>query len=297
MQCFNNGAVLKLAFTLLLQVFSAVQSLSPQNVTTKDISSAELLPIDCGKDLGRPLRDGSKTELLEFPWLALMELKIPNGHVTIPCNGVLISKRYVMTTAYCARTSNTSLKQVSFRLGEYDLNKDDPTRISVEEVIVHEDFSPESPGHWDDIGLLRLSRDVTFTKYIQPVCLPLESRTSDEGEFYVVGWGLTKDSKRKHNPEKLKFKLPTVDFERCLSLFPNIRKGQFCAGGAPADNFCIGHGGAPLMNLEKTSSGDKRWIASGIVSFGRTNCIGKDLPEVYTKVAHYVPWILSKIRA
>ncbi|XP_046491538.1 melanization protease 1-like isoform X1 [Neodiprion pinetum] len=289
---------------------------SSQNVTTEDHSSTELLSPDCGRNLGQPLRDGSKTELSEFPWLVLVEFIGPNGQVTITCNGVLISKRYVMTAGYCARRteapSSTTRNQMTVRLGEYDLVKkkdcvqtmngsescsDDPTRINIEEVTVHEDYSPNLPEQWADIALLRLSQDVTFTKYIQPVCLPSKSATADEGEFYVVGWGRTKGSKENPNPEKLKFKLPTVDFERCLSLFPIVREGQFCAGGAPADNFCVGHGGAPLMNLEKTNDGDTRWTVSGIVLFGRTNCIGNDSPEVYTKVAHYVPWILSKIRA
>lgn len=42
--------------------------------------------------------------------------------------------------------------------------------VSVESVIVHPEFNPESRNH--DLALIRLSRPTKFEKRISPVCLP-----------------------------------------------------------------------------------------------------------------------------
>lgn len=36
------------------------------------------------------------------------------------------------------------------------------------------------------------------------------------------------------------------------------------------------------------------WIASGIVSFGTEKC-GVGMPGVYTKVEHYLNWIMNNL--
>ncbi|XP_046750567.1 CLIP domain-containing serine protease 2-like [Diprion similis] len=182
-------------FVLLLSL-SAVQSLSRRDVATDDQSSSEeLLPRDCGKDSGQPLDDGSKTGLLDFPWLALIEYK--------------------------------------------------------------------------------------------------------KDSYVIAGWGKTKTSGR--DPIKLKFKVPKADFAQCSTTYQNfsinLGEDQFCAGDYRLDNFCGGNGSGPLMQLEKTSEGKSRWIASGLVSFGPNPCGIKNMPDVYTKVSNYLPWIISKIKA
>lgn len=67
--------------------------------------------------------------------------------------------------------------RVSVRLGEYDTETDedclenrtgrecaDPAvDVPVEERIPHEDYDPQDQNQYNDIALLRLSRDVRFT--------------------------------------------------------------------------------------------------------------------------------------
>ncbi len=46
----------------------------------------------------------------------------------------------------------------------------------------------------DDIALLRLSRDASFSATLQPICLPFGEIFPDkEGEVFVAGWGVSHD--------------------------------------------------------------------------------------------------------
>lgn len=58
-----------------------------------------------------------------------------------------------------------------------------------------------------------------------------------------------------------------------------------CAGGEGKDA-CQGFGGAPLVIRE---NGIYHQI--GIMSFGSDNCGGRNIPSVYTSIAHFIQWI------
>ena len=71
-----------------------------------------------------------------------------------------------------------------------------PVDISVEEKIVHENYEPKSRDQHNDIALLRLSKDVQYTNFIKPICLPVDDsiKTKDLNgvTLDVAGWGLIK---------------------------------------------------------------------------------------------------------
>lgn len=55
--------------------------------------------------------------------------------------------------------------------------------------------------------------------------------------------------------------------------------------------FCSVAGG-PLMYFD---TGSSTWVASGIVSYGATECGTAGVPGVYTRVERYIDWIYSKL--
>lgn len=116
--------------------------------------------------------------------------------------------RYVITAAHCISKVPTTWKLTGVRLGEWDTTtpsdcddsfttgpvcSDPYVDVSVEEKIVHEDYEPNSKNQHHDIALLRLSRNVQYTDYIRPVCLPLDSAvrslTLGKTALEVAGWG------------------------------------------------------------------------------------------------------------
>lgn len=66
--------------------------------------------------------------------------------------------------------------------------------MGVEEKIAHEGYNERSKNRENDIGLVRMNGDVTYTDYIRPICLPttVNSQRSVPNEKLVsAGWGRT----------------------------------------------------------------------------------------------------------
>ncbi|XP_012285284.1 serine protease easter-like [Orussus abietinus] len=285
-----------------------------QDVQSKvNLQDHPLLPKECGRDLSQRIVGGEKAGIDEFPWMALLEYDKPNGRVTA-CGGVLISDRYVLTAAHCLKGKDLprTWRLSSVRLGEYNTETehdciadgedsqvcaDDPISVGIEEHIAHEDYVPQSRDQRFDIALLRLTRSVSFTNFIKPICLP-----SDESlgpKLVVAGWGKT-ETKTESNI-KLKLTLPLADGAECNRTYGNagvrLGGGQICAGGQRGKDSCRGDSGGPLMSFQRSFDGTGRWAVVGIVSFGPSPCGMQGWPGVYTKVDDYTPWVLRNLRA
>lgn len=92
-------------------------------------------------------------------------------------------------------------------MGEWDLSRerdcdsdnvtctDAPVDMGVEQIVVHEDYDPQSKAQHNDIALIRFTRDVHMSMYISPICLPLKepqrSRNHVGSNGYAAGWGNT----------------------------------------------------------------------------------------------------------
>ncbi|KAK9306053.1 hypothetical protein QLX08_003116 [Tetragonisca angustula] len=288
------------------------QNIDDQNVQY-NFSNNPLLPTDCGKDLSQRIYGGEITDLDEFPWMVLLEYLTLNGKRTA-CGGVLISRRYVLTAAHCVKGKDLprTWQLSSVRLGEYDTSSDrdcvpddertvicadDPVTVGIEEQIAHESYQPRSRDQKYDIALLRLSRDVTFTTYIKPICLP--PTASLEQKLFVAGWGKTENGSSSN--VKLKLVLPLFDKEQCQKTYGNagvmLGHGQICAGGQKDKDSCKGDSGGPLMTMKRNRDSSGKWIVVGVVSFGPLPCGMLGMPGVYTRVIDFVPWILDKMRS
>lgn len=269
---------------------------------------------DCGEDLVDKILGGNATDLNEFTWMALLEYQKPTGR-GFHCGGVLITRRYVLTAAHCIQGAGigAGISLVSVRLGEWDTRSqvdclqgvcsEPPQDIPVESTTVHPGYSSSSRDQKDDLALVRLSREVTFSDWIKPICLPLISssvpRKNHVGgpDLFVAGWGKTEVASESN--VKLKVNVPVVDAARCTSVYNrlglNLGQGQLCAGGRTGKDSCRGDSGGPLMSLEEDGP-NSNWFVIGIVSFGPSPCGTKDWPGVYTDVTKYAAWISNNIK-
>ncbi|KAJ8958744.1 hypothetical protein NQ318_016472 [Aromia moschata] len=323
----------KVCAKMVPQLLTPEQKESRMNIALKEMVivyldirvspvSSNLLPDACGDDFQDKILGGEATGLSEFPWMVLIEYERENRKRGFYCGGVLISKRYVLTAAHCVKgkdlprswkLANSGLRECTS--GEYNtLNdtdcetifttecSDPPVNVPVEERIAHEQYQPEDLNQYHDLAILRLSRDVKFTKYIKPICL--QQSTQERSKQYtgknlvVAGWGKTET--RSESNIKLKLEVPVKTNDECASTYKkasvNLNDGQICAGGEPDKDSCRGDSGGPLMSYDVNSNGDLVWYSVGVVSFGPSPCGMKGWPGVYTKVANYVPWIISKLR-
>lgn len=244
----------------------------------------------------------------EFPWMGLIRYNNEEGvDVGFKCGATLINNRYLLTAAHCILTSPEPITVVSVRLGEWKLSTDvdciyniaistcsDPVvDVNVDQQIPHPYFSSSNGNN--DIGLLRLETDVTYTDFIRPICLPpLNLPPPPVGTIMTVcGWGATEEGSQSDTKSKIEIPLiSNSDCEKSVSKFTRITPNQVCAGGVEGKDACKGDSGGPLMRVYVDDT--SQWYQEGVVSRGR-GCGKKGFPGVYTRVARYVNWISNII--
>jgi len=279
--------------------------------------SSPLLPDTsvCGTTLADRIVGGTASQLGEFPWMALIEYQKPNGR-GFYCGGALINNRYVVTAAHCVKGKDipSTWRVHGVRLGEHDTNSDKdcdtvqgftycsepPVNIPVVEQIAHEDYDPFSASQHHDIALLRLAREVSFTEYIKPICLPTSANLLNNvytgTNVTVAGWGKTES--RSESNVLLKLDITVKSNADCSSVYGGrvtFGNGQLCAGGVKDKDSCRGDSGGPLMVLN-VANGEANYNVIGVVSFGPNPCGLQGWPGVYTRVTEYVHWIISKLK-
>ncbi|KAL9703849.1 hypothetical protein quinque_007367 [Culex quinquefasciatus] len=269
-------------------------------------SSASLprAPSDCGLAPPERIVGGHETTLGEFPWMALLMYRDTRREIQLSCAATLINSRYLVTAAHCIKQVPAELTLSGVRLGEHDItNKEErdcdqqgcadvPVEVGIEKVIVHEQYNATERGQYNDIALIRLDRDVGFSDYIDPVCLPVEDsvRKMDHTGMKAVaaGWGYTETDQRSN--VKLKVTLDVLDHKKCVDVYRSsrvaLRDTQLCAGGKEGKDTCRGDSGGPLMR-----SVDGNYYLIGVISWGAAQCGTKGIPALYTNVAMFVDWI------
>lgn len=89
---------------------------------------------------------------------------------------------------------NTDTERDCMKYGRRKICADPIVEVDFEKIVVHENYSEHSPQRYHDIALIRLDRDVKSTKYIRPICLPIDGHSSGinaGNRLTVAGWGQT----------------------------------------------------------------------------------------------------------
>ena len=117
----------------------------------------------------------------EFPWQVSLVRKWSSRPF---CGGTLLSSSTVLTAAHC-ETLPLLFRVV---LGEHDVTASDGELVlSPAQWISHPAYDGRTNNN--DFAIIRLSRDVTFSSSITPICLPSPVQNYDQREVIVTGWG------------------------------------------------------------------------------------------------------------
>ncbi|XP_055366989.1 transmembrane protease serine 9-like [Betta splendens] len=243
----------------------------------------------CGQPpLNTKIVGGQEASAGSWPWQ--VSLQHSGNHF---CGGSLINSQWVLTAAHCFVITGFPASSVTAVLGLQTLSGSNPNaqRLALSQVIVHSNYNSNTNDN--DICLLQLASAVTFTSYIQPVCLAAPGSTFYNGtDSWVTGWGVTSSGSVTVSQTLMEVEIPVVGNRQCNCDYGigSITNNMICAGlSAGGKDSCQGDSGGPMVSKQ---SG--RWIQSGIVSFGN-QCALPNFPGVYTRVSQYQSWINSQI--
>eukprot|EP00095_Tigriopus_kingsejongensis_P005333 maker-scaffold779_size98098-snap-gene-0.20 protein:Tk05333 transcript:maker-scaffold779_size98098-snap-gene-0.20-mRNA-1 annotation:"proclotting enzyme" len=266
---------------------------------------------ECGQSIiippGRRIVGGTESKLHAWPWLAALGYEDSKSNETnFLCGGSLITKRHILTAAHCV--IRDSLKTV--RLGEHEIGNDEdgaePVDFKVVQRLIHDGYNSRS--FHNDIAILTLDRDVTFTPFITPICLPLLSSVVEQEQFqgftpFIAGWGSTR-FRGPTSKQLLEIQLQVLSNRDCNDKFQEfdnveITPVKMCAYDQNGiKDACQGDSGGPMMTPQgpfvDLDIPEDRWFQLGIVSFGY-KCAVPGFPGVYTRVTEYSQWIRDNL--
>lgn len=108
----------------------------------------------------------------------------------------------------------------------------------IDKILIHPDWKTYTERYDADIAILYFEKEVMYSNYIRPVCLPpKEWKTQNLRNGVIVGWGLSEKSNYT-GPEKIPSKAylkVKASNEECFfetgALLQISSPRTFCAGG------------------------------------------------------------------
>ncbi|XP_070502074.1 coagulation factor X-like [Chironomus tepperi] len=278
------------------QSTTTTTTMKPPTPTKSNTKKQKLEPLyqPCGvaKVAGQHAAEGTE---VANPWIAAIVHKT-EGYF---CGGTLYTKRLVVTAAHCIRSKHQPEKKasdLSVHLGVHKLDNPNETgrkSYAVLSIDIHNQFNPQEEDLDADIAVLKLSVDVAFSDWIQPVCIAkIMAPLKNFHDGVVVGFGRTEKSGR-HSNVPTKVSIPIRDRGDCYNEFPSLKNiashRTFCGGYADGTGACTGDNGGGLTVVQ-----DNVHYLRGIVSASiHGTDYGCDVQSyaIYTDVKNFITYL------
>ncbi|XP_026863936.2 mast cell protease 4-like [Electrophorus electricus] len=198
------------------------------------------------------------------------------------CGGFLISDKFVMTAGHCWKYGDN----MTVVMGAHDLSeKYSSTHMEVKFYHIYPEYNPQG---FNDIMLLQLKGIVKNSTVIN--WIPLRKRRQqikNKTICSIAGWG--RNMTNGHTSTRLmEVNVSIVGRQACTKAWHKFYSAPSMICTAGRGGFCKGDSGGPLVCNNK---------AVGIVSkFEWENCDYPHKPNIYTKIAKFLPWIRAIIK-
>jgi len=161
-----------------------------------------------------------------------------------------------------------------------------------------------------DIGLVVLEKSVTFSSFVQPVCLPDPDRNlpaeAPPQPIFVTGWGNTEKGFGVSVNALVLQELPLDEIplgdrnSGCRGVTGrDLLDSHICVSTGSTDAACQGDSGGPLVRLVRNTKEERGfWELIGVVSFGTSVCGQQGVPLVGTRVEDpgVLQWIQEQMK-
>ena len=106
------------------------------------------------------------------------------------CGGTIVNKKFVVTAAHCWDSRDTNLRVIVGEHSICDGINEGGKMIKVKTATSHPDYNKQTMDN--DIAVLELAEELTFTDKIKPACLPSSATKDFSGTASTIsGWGGT----------------------------------------------------------------------------------------------------------
>ncbi|XP_036122206.1 putative serine protease 46 [Molossus molossus] len=232
---------------------------------------------------------GKMVEMGKWPWQ--VNLLYLGMYI---CSGSLIHRQWVLTAAHCLERS-LDPAQYSVMTGIQHLSEKG-IQLPLSQVVIHENFRNLLS---DDIALLKLKDPISWSSFVQPVCLPNAKLTPSVGNTcWAIVWGQpnVKATPKIYSLQEVAVKI--IKNEVCdqqygflflKGLKKLLGKDLLCAHSELGVDSCKVNSGSSLV-----CQVNKTWMQVGVESWS-FSCKQHHFPNIYTSTSYYSSWIKRQI--
>ena len=206
-----------------------------------------------------------------------------------------------LAAAHCILEKNTQTQtlagDVIALLGAHNLddhNEIDRISLTPEKIKIHDDWKPSLPNFDADIAILTFNKDaISFSNYVQPICLWNGDIQPPVNEVFLAGWGNNKKSGDKSEVVPAKLKIPIHTNEHCFlmakALVDIASNRTFCAGSDDGAAFCPADSGGGLTFQVKTTFFFRGIVTSSLVDDENKCDVNK--MAIFTDLLKFKGWV------